>query len=834
MRRLILTCLSALLFCAAVSGTFVPFRDSTGLQYLFVWSGWPTILFDAGMTSGALLVAYAVVRVVAVRWVPAAAPSALSAAWLWPLAPLGLVALGILPAAPHVGDHAAPLAYWLYDLRWWWVALALGAALWRLDQALGHPVRRRASAISQWPADGRLLLGDALLFVTIVSWVVITTPGLRFSGGLEGDEPKYVRYCEVWYQGGGFDISGKKLMSDAAIDLSPSLAGVAALPYTVVDESRNLARDLKAFVASPTSFRWNRGVKDENGFFTGKDGGTYELHQPGLSLILFPGYFLDRYLLGLEAGYQGEVPADLVMTNVMMLVTYALAAVALFRLLRHALGSDVWAWLWAALGMASLPVSAFAFQFYPEVPAALIVLVAINIVWFHARTASRSLAATAGAAIGALAWLHPRFLPLSAVLAGFGVLRLKKGGRLAFGGAVALVWLSVSAYDYHLTGSWSPTAAYSLYADEVQFSVRDLPIAVTAYFFDGTWGLLAHAPWLFGLVPGLVWFGRRSIGATCAVVLPSATLLLTAASHSLTAAGSTPDRFVTAICPLLVWPVAGLVRWAWESRVVRTMTTIAVVVTLDTALAYNWSHEKGVGPLHDGSLSGWKINLALPSLRSPIWPDSWPNFVLFLAVLGLLVVASAWVWVRVRRGDEPSRCTARPGLIAALTAMGTVALTSAATAANETWSRGVYLMSPARAEEVAATALVAAGNCQVCFSTRDRQINWTKLPPDAATGMHLDLSTARQIATVHVVLDARADPEHRIDGPRFGRVSIDFGDGTQPTWFGVVGDRSFTHAYTHSGTFVVIAFVDLPGGRHVVRNAIQVGDAGASRPGSSH
>ncbi|MCQ5117606.1 hypothetical protein NE623_14670, partial [Gemmiger formicilis] len=39
-------------------------------------------------------------------------------------------------------------------------------------------------------------------------------PLLRFSGALHGDEPKYIRYCENFYQGLGFDISKKRLLEE--------------------------------------------------------------------------------------------------------------------------------------------------------------------------------------------------------------------------------------------------------------------------------------------------------------------------------------------------------------------------------------------------------------------------------------------------------------------------------------------------------------------------------------------------------------------------------------------------------------------------------------------
>lgn len=124
--------------------------------------------------------------------------------------------------------------------------------------------------------------------------------------------------------------------------------------------------------------------------------------------MLFPGYFLDRYLLGIDAGYQNEFPAELVMTNTMMLLVYGLCGVALFRLLRHALSSDRLAALWAAIGMATMPVTAFAFQFYPELPAALLVIVVSTYLLFHATKSSAVAACAAGAGAASLCGASPR------------------------------------------------------------------------------------------------------------------------------------------------------------------------------------------------------------------------------------------------------------------------------------------------------------------------------------------------------------------------------------------------------------------------------------------
>jgi hypothetical protein len=80
-----------------------------------------------------------------------------------------------------------------------------------------------------------------------------------------------------------------------------------AMPPRVVPEViRDLTTDLRAFARAPTTFQWNR-VRAENGFVTGKHGGVYQVHQPGVAAAVMPGYVVDRYLIALGARVRRQV-----------------------------------------------------------------------------------------------------------------------------------------------------------------------------------------------------------------------------------------------------------------------------------------------------------------------------------------------------------------------------------------------------------------------------------------------------------------------------------------------------------------------------------------------
>ena len=510
MRWLFAALASSALFVVAVTATFVPFRHPDGVEYVFVWPIETTLLLWVAATVVALSALTATVRIAARRRSPDALRAARSGEWLAPMAGLAVVCLGVAPAIPGLGERGAVAGYLFYDLRWWWFAALVSLTAWRVDRVLGSRVAHACAAIGRWSPTARLLLLDGVLLFGVMGWAWSTSPNLRFDQTISGDEPRYVRYLEVWYQGQGFVVSTKKLMADLPLDGSPAvLRNFALIPGALADETRALARDLRDAAAHPLAFQWNRSVR-LGAYVTGKRGGTYEIYQPGVSFLLFPGYFLDRYLLGLTPGYQSEFPSDLMMTRLMALLVYGACAVALFRLLRHALGSDALAWCWAALGMLMLPMTGFSMQFYPELGASLFILIASNYVVFHSTRWSARVAALVGASAAFLLWFHPRFVVVSLCLAVTALLKSRGRPRWMFVAGYALVALSVGAFDYRITGSWLPDALWSAPGAEETFGAASVSVNLLAYALHPTWGLTAHALVLAAVVPGLLVLARRS------------------------------------------------------------------------------------------------------------------------------------------------------------------------------------------------------------------------------------------------------------------------------------------------------------------------------------
>ena len=680
-----------------------------------------------------------------------------------------------------------------YDLRWWWLGVLALLVLIRIDRLVGRPIERRFASFDGWSAPARLLLLDAVLFVVVTACVAATTRYLRFDPGLHGDEPKYMRYCEVWYQGGGFEVASRKPFRDLPLDgESHVLGNVVLFGRAVREETASLMQDVGAFVADPRGFQWNRARRLE-GFVEGKRGGIYPIYLPGFSAFLFPGYFVDRHVLALRPTQGGEFPAELVMTNFAVLFLFGLCGVALFRLLRHALGSDSLAFLWAAVGLLTLPTAAFAFQFYPELAA------------LSPDDPGDDLRLVSCAAVGrrhggcrwrgnrGSVWLHPRFLPLSMCLALPAILRTaSRRSRLSFLAAAGFVYFTEMAFAYRVTGSWVPTALWDAPGGEPTLSAGAVPIGVLGYALHRTWGMAAQTPLLLAALPGLAILARLSFARAIYLAVAGLALAAPAAAHTLNAAGTTPGRLIVAIVPLLVWPVAVAVRRFWSSAAVRALTIVAIVVSLESAITYDWNHIKIMGTMHSAGLSGWRLNLAFPVVAGGGWSDSGLNVLLLLLILSALGVATIAAFVRAGPRDGTA---AAPGFwpTGVVTVALVILLSGAATAFNRDWTNWEYFVEPGEAKRAATEALVGHDRCRVCFGTRARAIDWRWLEPNTTDRVNIEVSTDSLEASVRVVLGG-AEP----DGSRFGRMRADFGDGDDVSWTGIVEEGRLTHTYTRA------------------------------------
>ena len=634
----------------------------SGLEYLFLA---PTLIELLLLAAGAVALTLAL-RAWAIGMAGPRGTAAAARAGRW-TAPVGLLALSLAPLmvfVPGLRQAGSPFVYVGHDLRWWLLGLAALLLAREIDALLDGALRRHARWPARWTPAARLLAWDTVIVAIVATWAIATMPTMRFVGDPHGDEPKYLRYAENWYQGNGFDLRPKQRMSDMPLDMPSRLwRNVALGAGAVVEETGAFVQDVKAFMRAPRSFRWNRAHGGDNWFLTGKRGGLYQVHTPGLSALIFPGYFIDRHLLDLKSGHQGEVPAGLVMTNLTMLLLYAVWAVAMFRLLRRLLASEAFAAALAVLAMITLPVTSFAFQMYPETAAGLALTGVLIFLLFPRHGAPLTRAVAFGLMCGFLPWAHIRFSLLSLAVVGYAL--LPRAGewrqRRAFLAGYAVMVALMCAYAYRLTGSPLPNAMFSAEGTADPFDASLIAPYFTGYMVDRIWGILPHVPVYLLAFLGLGPLWRANRAHALLFVAMYLSLAIPSAAHSLNAAGATPGRHLVAVLPLAAWPLGLAVREWWGSRTFRAAFATLTLLSLQAAFIYNWWHTKDTGRMWDVSISGWKVNLLFAWTHGDVWAASRGNFMLFLigaAAIVALIVTGFVRRARVAQASRPAPITA--------------------------------------------------------------------------------------------------------------------------------------------------------------------------------
>ena len=600
------------------------------------------IVLTIAAVACAVFAAHAIVRRRASR--QGGTPAAVrSADYLTPLLILGLPVGGV--AAAMWGGPAAPaLVYWSWEMAPWWAA---GAVALTTRQAM-LAVRGSVAAPGGLRIPTRLL--PVLAATGVVGWIVVGSPGLRKWQGPLGDEPRYLRYMESWSQGKGVDISRVSLLSDMPRDEPPRVVtAVGGLFAAAALDARRLAADLRSTVTDD-SFRWNRMTEGDGSFVTGWGGGSFQSHQPGLSLVLMPGYAIDRYWFSTRHTYGGQFPERLPVLHATLLLITALGAWAMTVLCqRIGLGARAAAAI-GFLSWASFPASAMALQIYPETCAALSIAGVLALLGPRAR--SLPALVLIGAAAGFPWLLHLRFILVALVLLGYGlwVLRQSSKQMLAFGAGWTVPVLLQLWFVYHATGVPWPTAFFFTAHDVLRASA--VPLNFVRFWVDRDWGILPHAPVLLLAFTGYaaLWRTDRALAVVAAAV--PIVLTGTASTHNIAAGGTTPDRLVTAMVPLLFVPVAAALRERREHRLFLLLAAVLVLLTLDQAWDYNRAHVKGSGVLMSPGAGGWRVNLLFPYLTNGITSAAAPALAVAGIVIALLIatglgIGKAWL-ARVR------------------------------------------------------------------------------------------------------------------------------------------------------------------------------------------
>lgn len=761
----------------------------------------------------------------------------LTSAFAWPCmrlwAPLLLLALPPLAMAMLATPLRMVAPPWLYlfvDLRWW---LAGGVALLvalGFDAASGQPTAGRVVA---WFGATRMRSPGALwLEVSLVALLAVaslaTSPRLRFQSAVLGDEPKYLRYLENWYRGRGFDIVGlvpiSELPANHRSDVLGNLHQVTdALSWMAADLAAD-ARRMAGLDAPPRP----GPAKSEGGWFVeGKRGGVYQVHSPGFSLLLFPGYFVDRTILNWTSTEHPQFPTNLFCTNGSVLILYLLWGVAVFRLLWAYTGRALMTWIMTCVVMLSLPSTAFSYQYYPEVAAGL--AVALIVPYVLLSSDGRPGVATAyGVLVGYLPWLHVRF-GLLTILAGLCLTITRRRvwpAVIWFWIGAALPLAALGAYHYHVTGNPMPWAVFALTREARPFGAWSAAYDLPSFWFDWSGGLPAHAPVYLLALPGLWLSWRRNHAVAAVLALFVLALAIPAAGHGWMGGGTTPLRLVAAVIPLLALPLADAIERYVGSRWFLVTLVVLGAISVQNGLTYNGHFDKGQPWLLGPTISGWLSPLLLPNfdvndrLAHP--------FIWVWIVAAVVLVASPALVRRAVTRSTASAVTRRSWTAVTATVLIIFAALASITGASLGYtSRSRFMMEQAEVRDWLLLVHQIDGSGPG-WSARRGPIEMATLFPNAGS-TRLDLRIEPTDAMVQTPVGVSVGLAEQGGTRGWGTLRVDFGDGSPVSRLPVVGEVRTSHRYATAGEYGVTVDVTLPGGPPLRRTGlVRVGRPDAS------
>jgi hypothetical protein len=418
-----------------------------------------------------------------------------------------------------------------------------------------------------------------------------------YGARVTGDEPQYL-------------ITATSIGDDLSLDVSDEIATRRFLPYHEIDlDPQTIVLDAGGRQVSP--------------------------HDPLLPVVL---------ALPMRLG--GWVAAKVTLA----VIAGATAALTAWVAIRRARVSPPAAAVAVGAAFAGIPLAAYGAQVYPEMPAALAVLVAVAALTAPRRSWRTDLGALA--AVVALPWLAVKYTPVAAVLAG----ALLLTGPRTFRRVAALGGLLVAAGVLYLVahrawyGGFTVYATGDHFAESGQLSVVgtnvDLPgrsRRLAGLLVDRDFGIAAWSPvWLLapfglGLLAAGRWPGRWVVLAAIAAGWLNATFV------ALTMHGFwVPGRQIVVVLPLAVLGLA-----LAADRSVRWLSAVAALGALG---ALNWVWlvaESSTGRrtvVYDfAATAAWPYRAVRPLLPNGLQPNA-ASAPLLLAsgVAAVVTIVAGW------------------------------------------------------------------------------------------------------------------------------------------------------------------------------------------------
>ncbi len=462
----------------------------------------------------------------------------------------------------------------------------------------------------------------------LVGALSVPEGALRWQGH-PGNEPKYLRMAVAIGDRLSLDVEGIEDTIDA-YEPFPFLNAAGAVARTVASES---VRMLQGLFASPSSLSSESIQATRLGRQTiyGKEGGIYHVLAPGPSLVMAPLLRVDRWL-NLRDGQQGRLRATLLGWNV---ISAALVAM-LFILVRDATESPGLAATLTAFFAFTPPFIFYFFQFYPEMPGAL--LLAFCLWRLYLRQSFGFWASLQlGLVLASLPWLHQKFLPVWAVLTAVALYKLvDRLVDLRTLLALAIPQLATlyftALYNFAIAGSARPDALFRAWGPG-GITTAHFGQGFFGLLLDIHYGILPYAP-VYLLGAAALWLprGRRLLPA----LLPMAIYFLTvAAADDWHGATSNLGRYFMPVAPFVVALVGIALRSASGRPAASTVALFLFFVTAQLT-----------GPLW---LDSHAANDASRLADRSVFADGWvyvPNLLVSrLADGGGRLAAQLGVWI---------------------------------------------------------------------------------------------------------------------------------------------------------------------------------------------
>jgi hypothetical protein len=465
------------------------------------------------------------------------------------------------------------------------------------EQQAVSPGTRVARSLSRLPPDW---LGAVLLLVLLLP-LYLWSIDIRASRGAEitGDEPFYL-------------MSTRSLLDDGDLDLRNQFE----------------QESYEEFFDHPTGL-WQQSVPLD-------DGTILSPHNPGLSVLLMP---------GLAAG--GLLGAQLQIVAI-GLATWVLAYVLTARL------TGTWLLSWLATATVAVTATAFIYasEIYPEIPAALALLIALLVVTRDRRTgAAGGLVVLATMTI--MLWLGTKYAPLAALIALFALWRGTSNARLAIvigGGLSALLY---GWFHLHTFGGLTPYAVNIVYAGESTPEIVESHLNIPRRFYR-LWGLLIDrrfgvarwAPVLLLVPLGVLWMTIGDARHRLVAALIGGQVLVASFVVITMMGWWFPGRTLATVFPL--FPIALVLAVRHGGRALRGIAIALAAYSLAiTLLLGRAGHSREITIAVDPFDMGARAFSAV----SPIFPQytAWGSDTWMLTALWLtppISLFARWLWPR--------------------------------------------------------------------------------------------------------------------------------------------------------------------------------------------